>query len=175
MRGLVLKNEVQNFGSEALFTKLLDDYQKTADASFKSDIRLALPNTTNPELIQQIVNNFENAAVIKPQDLRAWYRGLLNNEAGQQAAWDWIRNDWQWLEDTVGGDMEFATFITVTANIFHTPARLAEFESFFTPKLQTPGLTREIKMDLDLIKGKVSLINKERNVVNDTINQVLNK
>ncbi|ANZ58793.1 peptidase [Fructilactobacillus lindneri] len=175
VRGLVLKNEVQNFGSEALFTKLLDDYQKTADASFKSDIRLALPNTTNPELIQQIVNNFENAAVIKPQDLRAWYRGLLNNEAGQQAAWDWIRNDWQWLEDTVGGDMEFATFITVTANIFHTPARLAEFESFFTPKLQTPGLTREIKMDLDLIKGKVSLINKERNVVNDTINQVLNK
>ena len=32
----------------------------------------------------------------------------------QQAAWDWIREDWDWLDKTVGGDMEFATFITVT-------------------------------------------------------------
>ncbi len=171
IRGLVLKNEVQNFGSAELFDKLIKAYQQTADASFKQDLRMAIPNTTDPALIAKVVSYFEDADVIKPQDLRAWYRGLLANKAGQQAAWNWLRDEWQWLNDTVGGDMEFATFITVTAGVFHTPERLNEFKDFFEPKLNTPGLTREIKMDISVIESKVNLINKEQTAVNDAIAQ----
>lgn len=171
IRGLVLKNEVQNFGSAELFDKLIKAYQQTADASFKQDLRIAIPNTTDPALIAKVVSYFEDADVIKPQDLRAWYRGLLANQAGQQAAWNWLRDEWQWLNDTVGGDMEFATFITVTAGVFHTPERLNEFKDFFEPKLNTPGLTREIKMDISVIESKVNLINKEQTAVNDAITQ----
>ena len=171
IRGLVLKNEVQNFGSAELFDKLIKAYQQTADASFKQDLRMAIPNTTDPALIAKVVSDFEYADVIKPQDLRAWYRGLLANKAGQQAAWNWLRDEWQWLNDTVGGDMEFATFITVTAGVFHTPERLNEFKDFFEPKLNTPGLTREIKMDISVIESKVNLINKEQTAVNDAIAQ----
>lgn len=171
IRGLVLKNEVQNFGSAELFDKLIKAYQQTADASFKQDLRMAIPNTTDPALIAKVVSYFEDADVIKPQDLRAWYRGLLANKAGQQAAWNWLRDEWQWLNDTVGGDMEFATFITVTSGVFHTPERLNEFKDFFEPKLNTPGLTREIKMDISVIESKVNLINKEQTAVNDAIAQ----
>ena len=171
VRGLVLKNEVQNYGSADLFNQLITAYQETADASYKQDIRGALPNTTDPQLIQKIVALYKDASVIKPQDLRAWYRGVLANDAGQQAAWDWLRNDWQWLNDTVGGDMEFATYITVTAGILHTPERLAEFKAFFEPKINTPGLTREIKMDIKVIASKVALIQKEQAAVNEAIAQ----
>lgn len=174
VRGLVLKNEVQNYGSSVLFDKLIKAYQATADASFKQDIRGALPNTTDPNLIKKLVTLYEDASVIKPQDLRAWYRGVLANNAGQQAAWDWLRNEWQWLNDTVGGDMEFATFITVTAGVFHTPERLAEFKAFFEPKINTPGLTREIKMDTKIIESKVALINKEQAAVNAMVTKNLN-
>jgi aminopeptidase N len=51
VRGLVLKNEVQNYGNDELFEKLIKAYQDTADASFKQDIRGALPNTTDPATI----------------------------------------------------------------------------------------------------------------------------
>lgn len=169
IRGLVLKNEVQNYGSDDLFTKLITAYQNTADASFKQDIRGALPNATDPTTIKKIIALYKDASVIKPQDLRAWYRGVLANNAGQQAAWDWLRTDWQWLNDTVGGDMEFATFITVTAGVFHTPERLAEFKAFFEPKINTPGLTREIKMDIKIIESKVALIDAEKAAVNATV------
>ena len=169
VRGLVIKNEVQNYGSSELFAQLIKAYQDTADASYKADIRGALPQTTDPALIKQIVGLYENASVIKPQDLRAWYRGVLANDAGQQAAWDWLRADWQWLNDTVGGDMEFATFITVTAGVFHTPERLAEFKAFFEPKINTPGLTREIKMDIKVIESKVALVEKEQAAVNKAV------
>lgn len=169
IRGLVLKNEVQNYGSRALFDKLLAAYQQTADASYKADLRMAIPTTTDPELIKLIIGHYKDAKVIKPQDLRAWFRGVLANNAGQEAAWDWLRNNWDWLEETVGGDMEFATYITVASGIFHTPTRLAEFKEFFEPKINTPGLTREIKMDISIIDSKVALIEKEQAAVNAAI------
>ena len=169
IRGLVLKNEVQNYGNHDLFDKLLTAYQQTADPSYKADLRMAIPTTTNPELIKLIIGHYKNAQVIKPQDLRAWYRGVLANNAGQEAAWNWLRNEWSWLEATVGGDMEFASYITVSAGIFHTPQRLTEFKEFFEPKINTPGLTREITMDIRIIESKVALVEKEQAAVNAAV------
>lgn len=165
IRPLVIRNEVKHYGSKNLFEELLEDYRETTDASYKSDLNSAITSTPDSSLITKLIGEFENADTIKPQDLRGWYRNVLANNAGQQAAWDWIQNDWDWLEKTVGGDMEFATYITVTANIFHTPARLAEFKRFFEPKIDTPGLTREIKMDIKVIEGKVNLIQAEKDAV----------
>jgi len=173
IRVFVLRNEVKNFGNDQLFDQLVADYRQTPDASYKADIRAALTSTTDDNQIAKIVDNYENADLIKPQDLRAWYRGVLANDKGQQAAWDWIRNDWQWLEDTVGGDMEFATFITVTTAVFHTPERLAEFKAFFEPKLNTPGLTREIKMDIKTIESRVALVEKEKAAVNEAVKKIV--
>lgn len=173
VRAFVLFNEVKNFGSEDLFDQLLAAYRQTSDASYKQDICAALTRTTDPKLITKLVDKFEDADTIKPQDLRAWYRGLLANDDGQQSAWDWIRNNWQWLEDTVGGDMEFATYITVTAGVFHTPQRLTEFKEFFEPKIPTPGLTREIKMDISVIDSRVQLVQAEKDAVNVAVAHVI--
>ena len=169
VRGLVLRNEVENYGSEALFDKLLQAYVASSDATFKRDIQGALAQTPDSALIATLISKFEDANTIKPQDLRAWYRGVLANKHGQQAAWDWIRADWQWLEDTVGGDMEFTTYITVTAAIFQTSERLAEFKAFFEPKLPTPGLTREITMDIKVVETRVALIEAEQEAVNAAV------
>ncbi|ETY74998.1 M1 family metallopeptidase [Lactiplantibacillus fabifermentans] len=173
VRVLVLRNEVQNYGSAALFDQLLAEHRATADASFKADISAALPATTDPALVAKLVTKFEDADTIKPQDLRAWFRGVLANDAGEQAAWDWIRQDWAWLEKTVGGDMEFPTYITVITGVFKTSARLAEFKAFFEPKLADPMLTREIKMDTKVIESRVALINDEKDAVNAAVKQVL--
>lgn len=169
IRSAVLVNEVKNFGNMTLFDKLLKKYQETSDASLKQDLCAGITSTKMPEIIDAIVDDFENAQVVKPQDLRAWYRNVLANPFGQEQAWNWIRLEWPWLEATVGGDMEFATFITVTANIFHTEERLKQFKDFFEPKINTPGLTREIKMDTKVIETKVNLVKKEQAAVNTAI------
>lgn len=173
IRAFVLSNEVKNFGDEQLFDRLLKEYQKTSNPSYKVDITRALTATTDSALIDKLVTKFEDANTIKPQDLRAWFRGVLTNPVGEQVAWDWIRNDWQWLEDTVGGDMEFTTYITVISGIFHTAARLQEFKQFFEPKLNTPGLTREIQMDIKVIEGRVQLVEDEGDAVNKAIESLV--
>lgn len=169
VRGLVLANEVKNYGSQELFDTLLADYQKTADAGFKQDICAALTKTQDDQLIAQLIDRFEDADTIKPQDLRAWFRGVLTNDHGQQAAWDWIQQEWSWLEKTVGGDMEFPTYITVISRIFKTSQRLAEFKRFFTPKENDPMLKREIQMDEKVIASRVELIESEQTAVNAAI------
>lgn len=171
IRLFVLRNEVKNYGSAELFNNLLNDYVKTADPSYKEDLSVAITSTPDAELIKKLISKFEDADTIKPQDLRAWYRGTLANKEAQQDAWDWIRNDWAWLEKTVGGDMEFSTYITVTSMIFHTPERLAEFKKFFEPKVNTPGLTREIQMDIKIVETNVNLIEDEKDAVNKAISE----
>ena len=169
VRGLVLANEVKNYGSQELFDTLLADYQKTADAGFKQDICAALTKTQDDQLIAQLIDRFKDADTIKPQDLRTWFRGVLANDHGQQAAWDWIQQEWSWLEKTVGGDMEFPTYITVISRIFKTSQRLAEFKCFFTPKENDPMLKREIQMDEKVIASRVELIESEQAAVNAAI------
>lgn len=165
-RVFVLTNEVKNYGSSELIDRFLNAYRQTSDASYKADLRSVVTSTTNPEIIKQIIAEFKNAETIKPQDLRAWFRGILANSHGEQAAWDWIRNEWDWLEKTVGGDMEFTTYITVVASVFKTPTRLKEFNYFFWPMLETPGLKREITMDLKVIESRVNLVQAEKDTVN---------
>ncbi|AUJ32932.1 MAG: M1 family aminopeptidase [Liquorilactobacillus nagelii] len=169
IRPLVLANEVKHFGSQELFDKLLSAYRQTPDASYKSDLCVALTGTPDAALIKQLIEKFEDAETIKPQDLRAWYYRTLANDDGQQAAWDWIRQEWSWLEEKVGGDMEFATYITVTSQVFRSADRLAEFRTFFEPKINTPGLTREIKMDIKVITSRVNLVEAESSAVNAAI------
>ncbi|MCH4009719.1 M1 family metallopeptidase [Companilactobacillus sp.] len=172
IRIFVLRNEVKNYGSQELITDLLEQYRQSTDPSYKSDLSVAITSTKDSKMISLLIEKFEDADTIKPQDLRAWFRGVLDNSAGEQAAWDWIRNDWDWLEKTVGGDMEFTTYITVVTSVFRTPERLAEFKAFFDPKINTPGLTREITMDKSIIETRVNLIQDEKAEINAAIKKV---
>lgn len=169
IRVYIIRNEVQNYGNQTLFDDLLLNYRQTSDASYKQDLRAAITSVTEPKLVDQLVVAFKNADVIKPQDLRGWFGSTLRNTHGEQAAWDWLRREWDWLEATVGGDMEFTTYITVAASVLKTSQRLEEFKNFFNPKSDQPGLTREIKMDTRVISSRVALIASEKDAVNQVI------
>ncbi|PWF99667.1 M1 family metallopeptidase [Levilactobacillus bambusae] len=171
VRALVLTNEIKNYNSDDLFNQLVNEYSQSSDASYKADLQAALASTPISSQADQLITDFEKPEIIKPQDLRAWFPAVLANDAGQQAAWDWIRNDWSWMEKTVGGDMEFTGFITSIANVFKTQTRLDEFKAFFDPKLNTPGLTREITMDTKIIESRVDLIKQEQAAVNAAVSQ----
>ncbi|MCK8626934.1 M1 family metallopeptidase [Fructobacillus cardui] len=157
-RAVVLKNEIQNFNTQEKFNQFLTDYQKTAEAALKSDLEAALVTSQDENQLETLVANYQNADVIKPQDLRGWFQGVLGNDKGQDLAWDWAKNNWDWLEDRLGGDMSFSSYVTVISRIFKTAENLAEFKAFFTPKLDQPGLAREIVIDQAVIENRMKTI-----------------
>ncbi|CAK1229304.1 M1 family metallopeptidase [Fructobacillus tropaeoli] len=157
-RAVVLKNEIQNFNTQEKFNQFLTDYQKTAEAALKSDLEAALVTSQDENQLETLVANYQNADVIKPQDLRGWFQGVLGNDKGQALAWDWAKNNWDWLEDRLGGDMSFSSYVTVISRIFKTAENLNEFKAFFTPKLDQPGLAREIVIDQAVIENRMKTI-----------------
>ncbi len=175
IRPYVLINEVENYGSSELTDKLIGLYQATSDPSFKMDLEAAIVKSKDEGELKKIVSWFENAEIIKPQDLRGWFSGVLSNPAGEQLAWNWIRDEWAWLEKTVGGDMEFATFITVISRVFKTQERYDEYNAFFTDKESNMLLSREIKMDRKVIAARVDLIASEQADVNAAVAAALQK
>ena len=175
VRKYIISNEVIHYGNSDLYNELLNMYKTSIDGTFQRDLCFAVTKTSDKEFISKLVNDFENSNVIRPQDIREWYYNLLQNNDSQQIDWDWMRNNWDWLQKTVGGDMEFTTYITYTAKVFCTDQRFNEFKAFFEPKINTPGLTREIKLDINTIHNRVNLIDKEKNNVNNTIKNIINK
>ena len=173
VRPYVLMNEVKNYNESGLVDRLIKEYQTATDPNYKDDLTDAITDTKDPAEIKKLIENFENAGVVKPQDLRSWFANVLANPKGEQFAWDWLRDQWSWLEKTVGGDMEFTTYITVASNIFHTEKRLEEFKEFFEPKVDQPGLGREIRMDTKNIESKVDVINAEKDAVNQAVKETL--
>lgn len=175
IRPWILSNEMKNFGNRQLFEELLRIYPNTSDASLKADLGQSISQTQEDKFIDEIIKQFKVSEVIKPQDLREWFYNILANPHGEQKAWDWLQTNWQWLEDTVGGDMSFTSYIKVVANVFKTPQRLEEFKAFFEPKLQIPGLGREITMGIKAISGRVNLIAKEKAEVNAAVAKIIEK
>ncbi len=76
IRAYVLINEVENYGSSDLTDKLVALYQATSDPSFKMDLEAAIVKSKDEKELKKIISWFENAEIVKPQDLRGWFRGV---------------------------------------------------------------------------------------------------
>ncbi|MBS9335079.1 M1 family metallopeptidase [Fructobacillus sp. M1-13] len=166
----ILKNELVNFNNQESFAGLLADYQETANASLKRDLSSALAATPNSLQIQTLIASFQDPEVIKPQDLRNWFAGVLANPVGQDAAWAWFQENWDWLVDRLGGDMSFSSYITVIARIFKTREKLDEFNAFFEDKKNQPGIAREIVVDAQMIENRVKLVEEQEAAVAKALN-----
>lgn len=173
IRPLVLNNEVANYGDDQLIDFLLGLYGENTDPAYKADLAAAICQVQDPQLIAKVISQFENTQLIKPQDIRFWYHYILDNGAAQAAAWQWLRDQWDWLNERLGGDMEFNRFITDTANAFHTIKQLNEFKEFFEPMIGQAGLTREIEMDIRIVRGRAGLVNAQKEAVNQAVAQLV--
>ena len=53
--------------------------------------------------------------------------------------------------------------------------RLEEFKRFFEPKLDNPGLAREIKMDTEVIQSRINLIETQKAGLNTAIEKEIGR
>ena len=86
IRGVALKNMLVNHNSDACFTEFFKEYQQSVDPSYKVDLRQALTSSPKVAQLTELLANFKDPAVIKPQDLRAWLEEILANPVGQKLA-----------------------------------------------------------------------------------------
>ncbi|EJN93967.1 M1 family metallopeptidase [Streptococcus ratti] len=165
VRLAVLTNQIKHAETDELVRLYLDAYVLTNDGNFRRQLASALAHTKSQTTLERILSQLKNKDLIKPQDLSLWYRLFLSEPYTQEAFWQWARDNWEWIKDTLGGDMSFDSFVVIPANIFKTDQRLEEYKAFFEPQLDNLALSRNITMGIKEIAARTALIEREKAAV----------
>lgn len=164
LRPLILSS-VARYDDGAVFDTLFATYRTTTSGELQQDICLGITSTRVPEKINLLLESIKDSSIIRPQDVRRWFAYLIRGRESRTAAWEWIRDNWQWVVDTFKGDFSYDDFPRYCANALSTERQLNEYVEFFEPKKEVPALTRVITIGIGEIKGRVELIERDRESV----------
>jgi aminopeptidase N len=145
------------YGEGTIVDDLLSLHHSTQSSELKEDIASALTGTKNPEVIQRLIGLFKDKQTIRSQDFPRWFVWLLRNRYGRTLTWQWLRDNWQWVEQTYKGDHSYDMIPRYVASSLVTKDQLEEYTSFFTPLKSEPSLSRNIAIGIKELTGLVAL------------------
>lgn len=165
IRSLIISANVRHFETPEMIDSLFQAYQQTPSNDLQADITLGLTATKNPETAQKILTNIKRPDIIRPQDASRWFVYLIRTHESRQLTWDWLKDNWTWVETTFAGDKSYDDFIRYAASGLTTSDELTDFRRFFEPMLDIPALTRTIELGITEIAARVELIERDKAMV----------
>ena len=165
IRALIISANVRHFETTEMIDNLFAAYKNTPSNDLQNDIAIGLTSTKNPETAEKILANIKDSNVIRPQDASRWFVYLIRTRESRQIAWNWLKENWVWVEDTFGEDKSYDDFIRYAATALLTSNELDDFRQFFEPMENIPALTRTIKLGITEISARAELIKRDKEAV----------
>ena len=165
IRALIISVNVRHFETPEMTENLFTAYKNTPLNDLQNDIAIGLTSTKNPKTAEKILANIKDSNIIRPQDASRWFVYLIRTRESRQIAWNWLRENWAWVEGTFGEDKSYDDFIRYAATALLTPNELDDFRQFFEPMENIPSLTRTIKLGITEISARVELIKRDKEAV----------
>lgn len=164
LRALVISS-VARHGDGSIVDALIDAYKNTQSSDLRQDICVGVTSTRVPEKIDQLLDNIKNADIVRPQDVFRWFVYLIRGKDSRSHAWQWVQNNWDWVEATFKGDKSYDDFPRYSASGLVTREELEQYKAFFGPMVSVPALSRTITMGISEIEGRVALIERDKAAV----------
>ena len=165
IRALIISANVRHFETPEMIENLFAAYKNTPSNDLQNDIAIGLTSTKNPKTAEKILANIKDSNVIRPQDASRWFVYLIRTRESRQIAWNWLKENWAWVEDTFGEDKSYDDFIRYAATALLTTDELNDFQQFFEPMENIPALARTIKLGITEISARVELIKRDKEAV----------
>lgn len=169
LRSLILSAAVRYGDDAAIIDTLLKHYSQSSSAELQQDIACGLTSTKDAAAIQKLLATLTNNSIIRSQDTGRWYVWLLRNRDGRSLTWQWLQDNWTWIEKTFAGDKSYDDYPRYSAGVLSTQTQLDEYRQFFTPLSEIPALTRVIAIGIVEIEGRVNLIERDSQAVRDAL------
>lgn len=169
LRSLIISAAVRHGDDPSIIDTLLGQYSQTSSAELQQDIACGLTSTKDIPSIEKLLSTLTTSSTIRSQDTGRWYVWLLRNRDGRSLAWQWLQDNWAWIEKTFAGDKSYDDYPRYTAGILSTEAQLDEYRRFFAPLSEIPALTRVIAIGIVEIEGRVSLIERDGQAVREAL------
>ena len=165
IRALIISANVRHFETPEMIENLFAAYKNTPSNDLQNDIAIGLTSTKNPKTAEKILANIKDSNIIRPQDASRWFVYLIRTRESRQIAWNWLKENWAWVEDTFGEDKSYDDFIRYAATALLTTDELDDFRQFFEPMMDIPALARTIKLGITEISARVELIKRDKEAV----------
>ena len=162
IRALIISANVRHFETPEMIENLFATYKNTPSNDLQNDIAIGLTSTKNPETAEKILANIKDSNIIRPQDASRWFVYLIRTRESRQIAWNWLKENWTWVEDTFGEDKSYDDFIRYAATALLTTDELNDFQQFFEPMENIPALARTTKLGITEISARVELIERDK-------------
>lgn len=166
LRGLIMCIPVKN-GDDAAIDFLVAQHDSTQNSDLKSDISDALCATREPKQAAKLLERLKDSKLIKPQDADRWLVYLLRNRYTRATAWQWMVDNWSWLQETYEHDKSYDYLPRYAASCVNTPEYAAKFHELFDSKLDQPLLTRNITLGAEEIATRVAWLTRDLKAVQD--------
>lgn len=158
LRALALGSAIRHAHDDSLFNTLLALHRTTASAELQQDIASALTATKSPAQIERLLSLITDPKTVRSQDVARWFVYLIRNRYARESAWQWLQNNWSWIETTFGGDKSYDDYPRYAASGLVTKEHLDQYEAFFVPLRSQVSLRRVIDMGISELKARVDLI-----------------
>jgi aminopeptidase N len=147
--------------AKGAFDYLLDLIEHSNDVHIKDDITSALTVTQSHEAANSLLARLKDADKVRAQDVDFWLVYLLRNRHTREVTWNWLRNNWDWIEKTFAGDQTYDNYPRYVAGAFSTPESLAEYKAFFEPKQTQTALARNITLGIEEIANRAAWLQRD--------------
>ncbi len=165
LRSLIISAAVRHGDDNAIVEVLLKQYRIETSVDIKSDITNGVTATRRKKDIHHLIKCLKDSDIVRHQDVLRWYIAILRNREARELAWEWLRNEWSWVEETFASDKSQDYFPRYSAAILNNRIHLEEYTAFFTPFRHQPGLTRAIDMGILDLQGRVDLVERDSKAV----------
>ena len=161
MRPLIIGAAVRHSNDPEITQRLMSLYKTTQSADLREAITAGLTSTRDSAQAAAILMQCMDASIVRPQDVAHWYVYFIRNQYTRSATWQWLQQNWQWIEHTFAGDKSYDEFPRYTAMGLTTSQQLAEYTSFFEPLRSHPALKRNIELGSTEIAARIELIQRD--------------
>jgi aminopeptidase N len=133
----------------------------TNNPDLKQEILGALTSTKSPEFAAELLERVKDSTKVRLHDVDIWVVSLLRNRYTRTIAWQWLRDNWSWVEEVFAGDKSYDNFPRYAAGAFNTKPLFEEYKAFFEPKKANVSLTRNITLGIEELSSRISWLERD--------------
>lgn len=149
MRGVVF-GTIARHGNKADFEKLAHLHNTSVLSEERTTLTAALTGFEDPKIIQEALAMI-NSDNVRLQDVAYWIAYSFLNRFARASTWEWLKENWTWLEKNLGTDLSFFRTPIYVARAHSDKSFIAEYKAFFEPKL-SPALERSYYQGLEMLE-----------------------
>lgn len=153
IRGIIY-GTASRHGGKAEFDKLLQLHNSSSNSEERVTLSAALTGFKQPEIIAEALQQITSTNV-RLQDAAYWVAYSFGNRYARDTTWDWMVENWQWLQDNMGSDLSFYRMPNYAARNYSDESFLPTFREFFESHMSA-AFERPVKQAIETIEWQAA-------------------